>query len=451
MLVGATHATLRIVDDEQPGSLDFSFVPQNRPARFVDCCTYFALQADGKVLVREAPDAYDWDDFIVRLNPDGSKDSTFIPLPIQNYSMVVAQPDGKLLAYGRPGLVRLHSDGSVDPGFRAELGQIIGIYSILPQPDGRTLVHGQFSGIGLPGNSGTVRLLPDGSRDSSFVSAADGEFISTMQLTKNGEILIGGGFTRKQRPFRAGLVKLRQDGRLETGFNPPEMFGGVVSELSVDSQGRIAAAGNAKASAVSNASALARFLPDGALDVSFRPPLFIGFADSEAFLTAVLAQDDGRVIVAGEFTRVGNAERVGLVRLNPDGSVDESFGPLGGVWRDYGLDSKYPGPIGAIVPANDGQILIAGGFNFVDSVPASFIARLNGDPVHHFASVLLLPDASVQLTLAGRSGYRQIVEASQDLKHWRAVFTNIAAPDRWEFRDKTKPAGHHFYRAHLAE
>ena len=46
VLVGATNATLRIVDDEQPGSLDFSFLPQMPVA-------LFAVQPDGKLLVRE--------------------------------------------------------------------------------------------------------------------------------------------------------------------------------------------------------------------------------------------------------------------------------------------------------------------------------------------------------------------------------------------------------------
>src|SRR6185503_17554089 len=56
--------------------------------------------------------------------------------------------------------------------------------------------------------------------------------------------------------------------------------------------------------------------------------------DANGPVWAIAVQADGKIVIGGEFSRVGGAYRNNLARLNIDGSVDAAFnpGPDGGVF-----------------------------------------------------------------------------------------------------------------------
>lgn len=65
------------------------------------------------------------------------------------------------------------------------------------------------------------------------------------------------------------------------------------------------------------------------------------------FINAVAVQDDGKVLVAGTFPG-------GLVRLNPDGTVDAAFAA--------NLGTGFDDAVTAMVLLDDGKILVGGPF-----------------------------------------------------------------------------------------
>ena len=93
-------------------------------------------------------------------------------------------------------LVRLNADGSVDTSFRPALPEwIYGtiIYGVTLQPDGKVVVGAWPSGGAIP--TCVVRLNPDGSPDSSFhqgTCSIEGAW--TMTRLTNGRTMVGGGF-----------------------------------------------------------------------------------------------------------------------------------------------------------------------------------------------------------------------------------------------------------------
>ena len=93
---------------------------------------------------------------------------------------------------------------------------------------------------------------------------------------------------------------------------------------------------------------------DGTIDTDFGVDgkVEIDFGGSEAF-RAVEVQQDGKIVVGG----TSNGDRFILARLHSDGSLDESFGEGGKVKLiDYGII----GQLGGITIQPDGKILIAG-------------------------------------------------------------------------------------------
>jgi len=95
---------------------------------------------------------------------------------------------------------------------------------------------------------------------------------------------------------------------------------------------------------------------------------------------SVVVQDDGKIIVGGEFTQISGQPRSNLARLNSDGTLDETFpqGTEGAVYR--------------LLKQTDGRVLVAGAFTELQGASRRGIGRIlaNGiiDPEFNAGSVL---------------------------------------------------------------
>jgi uncharacterized delta-60 repeat protein len=130
--------------------------------------------------------------------------------------------------------------------------------------------------------------------------------------------------------------------------------------------------------------AISRHLPDGTLDVTFGTggKVKTDFPTLAAVASAVVVQPDGKILVAGgafpNFTFLGDVK---LVRYNPDGTLDSSFG-VGGI-----VTTTFPGQGSfafALALQPDGKIVMAGTdyINFSSEVSSNTdfaLARYNTD------------------------------------------------------------------------
>ncbi len=129
--------------------------------------------------------------------------------------------------------------------------------------------------------------------------------------------------------------------------------------------------------------AVARYSADGTLDTTFGAGgrVRTDFPGLAAVPSAVVIQADGKIVVAGGafplFTFLGNFE---LVRYNPNGSLDRSFGS-GGIVTTIFPEGSYASAV-ALQP--DGKI-VAAGTVFVNFIPGESsdtdfaLARYNPD------------------------------------------------------------------------
>src|SRR5690606_11118099 len=105
-----------------------------------------------------------------------------------------------------------------------------------------------------------------------------------------------------------------------------------------------------------------RLNPDGTLDDSFDPGTgFNSFLDKDIAL-----QEDGKILVAGSFSSYDGEPVNKIIRLNTDGARDPSFN----------IDDDVETRIFVSHPLPDGKILIGGG---ADGNPADALIRLNPD------------------------------------------------------------------------
>jgi uncharacterized delta-60 repeat protein len=161
---------------------------------------------------------------LTRLNPDGSRDTSFLDVGLSNSVFAVAlQPDGKILIGGIfesingvqfNNIARLNSNGSIDNSFNIGLGFSGGqgfsyVEEILLQPDGKLLVAGNFSFYNSAVTNYLTRLNSDGSSDINFnIGTGANNRINSLIVQLGGKILIGGLFSEIDGEFRSGIARL---------------------------------------------------------------------------------------------------------------------------------------------------------------------------------------------------------------------------------------------------
>jgi hypothetical protein len=194
-----------------------------------------------------------------------------------------------------------------------------------------------------------ICLNADGSRDFSYRGDSDTELLTASHLAiqSDGSIVVGGsaGFQK------ARLQKLSTEGKLDPSFKSPREFGSLITLLA-------SAPGEAlflgvltpyQFPGIARPINFVRLLADGSVDTKFKPL-------KDSFVRTVGSSSDG-CIIAGTSS---------LYLLKSDGTISHQLPIKTGETR-------------AMVIQPDQNILIAGAFTEVNSVPRHSVARLYGN------------------------------------------------------------------------
>ncbi|AHB41811.1 hypothetical protein P148_SR1C00001G1032 [candidate division SR1 bacterium RAAC1_SR1_1] len=363
------------------------------------------LLENGKIIVGGEFSSYSGETInnIIQLNADGTNNTNLKKNTVTGFDdgvfALTIQNDGKIIVGGRftsyngqptNGLVRLNTNGSIDSvfdigsGFNDGNGSVY-VYTTTVQNDGKILVGGQFySYNGQPAN-GLVRLNTDGTKDSSF-DIGDGfddgngsAYAYTTAIQNDGKILVGGGFTSYNGDLVSGLVRLNADGTRDASFDIGSGFNdgngsAYIYTTTIQNDGKIIVGGQFSSYNGQPANGFIRLNIDGSRDNSF--DIGDGFNDGNgsAYIYATTIQNDGKILVAGQFSSYNGQPANGLVRLNTDGSIDSSFGIGSGF--DDGIGSAY---IMTTAIQDDRKILVGGRFTSYNGQLANNIIRLNAD------------------------------------------------------------------------
>jgi uncharacterized delta-60 repeat protein len=247
----------------------------------------------------------------------------------------------------------------------------------------------------------------------------DGILISNLPLERetaraiamqaDGKLVIAGLWTSLFEGNGGFVARYNPDGSLDTSFSEdgwviyPALPGHGIGfyDLVIQEDGKILAFGFETAESYYHRMfLLVRFNPDGSLDESFGQSGavttdFPGYSTSPA---QVLLQPDGKIVVVGiseddDYSQ----DTASLARYNPDGSLDASFGVDGKlqiVYSDYDTSGK------AIAYQADGKLVVAGSFllarlNPDGSLDASFGAGGYVTPGDSIADILVQPDGKI--------------------------------------------------------
>ncbi|MCD9185060.1 MAG: FG-GAP-like repeat-containing protein [Pyrinomonadaceae bacterium] len=405
------------------GSLDTAF--NNDLVTNVTFLNSIILLPDGKILLEGGFTFNDGTTFtraIVRLNADGTRDTTF------NYNFPSTIYEVKFDSLGRVlvsgsiqvtvngntayrNLIRLNSDGSLDTSFEAAVatsclerfttqGTKI-IYTCYNYATQQIAVR-RMSEEGIPDTSFTQTLL-DSVQIQELKAQADGKIFSfsdhrvtrlnvdggvdtsfqntfvffpgqgrRMMLNADGRVTVMYNNTGNN-PSTTRIVRLQTDGTVDPSFTqytyPDTNINGIAL------QGDSVLIGDSGATPTVNN--FNRLLPSGAVDTSFNAggSGFTNVVPGKIFAIESLPND--KVLIGGLFDKVNNISRPKVARLNNDGTLDQTFQlnttPTGNYFSTIANIYHF-------ALQSDGKILMSGSFTyFIGASQRSNIVRLNSD------------------------------------------------------------------------
>jgi uncharacterized delta-60 repeat protein len=348
------------------------------------------IQSDGKIVLGGSFTAWNGVTVgrIARLNSDGTLDTTFTTNTGTGSNSVVntiaIQSDGKILAGGFFSawngvtvgfIVRLNSDGTRDTTFTTNTGTGANdvVRSLLVQSDGKILVGGGFSTWNGVTVGFIVRLNSDGTRDTAFTTntgTGANNNVWKIAIQSDGKIVLGGSFTTWNGATVNRIVRLNSDGTRDTAFTTNTGTGAnnIVEAIAIQSDGKILAGGDFITWNGVTVNRIVRLNSDGTRDTTFTTNTGTG---ANSTVRSLLVQSDGKILVGGGFS-TWNGVTVGrIVRLNTDGTRDTAFSTNTGTGAN--------GTVYAVAIQSDGKILVGGAFNIWNGAGVGFIVRLNSD------------------------------------------------------------------------
>lgn len=364
VIITRPSTTISILDDETPGTFDPAFRPAVPEFQYA-----FAIQPDGKIIFGG------YNNRLTRFNPDGSIDPTFVANAVPSVGgygdliqQILPQPDGKIYIagffattnspYGINNVARLNSDGTLDRTFDPMLSRSMGSSrgTKLQVLSGGDVLIWLPSGVNQssvpPG--GLLRLQTNGYPIQVFSTVSKWLNEPLLEVTPSDDVFTYGATVPRE------IRKYSALGVASTNFPITEIIGRLFA-MEADSDA-LFLGGNFTHVGTTTVRNLAKLnVETGAVQTNFAPSV-------NGTVTTVKTHD-GKIYISGDFTEVNGQTRYRIARLNPDGSLDETFNPGFGPNR----------PAGTIEMQVDGSVMIGSSFDRVDGVQAPQFARLFGD------------------------------------------------------------------------
>lgn len=352
----------------QPGNVDESFCSSG--INFDNFVNVVIVQKDNKVVVGGRYKKVDNNSnhkYLVRLTSDGTIETSYI---IGNgfdgeVTCIAEQSDGKLIIGGTfrvyngdssYRIIRLNTDGSRDATFNTGKGFNSQPYVIVVQSDGKIMVGGHFTSYNGVSSDYVIRLNSNGSKDNTFTTGSgffwvgSAPAVGAITVQSDGKYLISGNFTSYNGNNAYRLVRLNANGAYDNTFK----FAGMdkpANQIVLQKDGKIVIGGSFKIIGNKSAEKIARLWPAGQLDST-------GFLTGTGFddpVFCLAVQSDDKIYAGGFFSEFNGISNNQLIRLNANGSLDNTFTTPG--------NNKFSGPINSLAFQSDGK-LIAGGATY---------------------------------------------------------------------------------------
>jgi uncharacterized delta-60 repeat protein len=204
----------------------------------------------------------------------------------------------------------------------------------------------------------TFNTKDDGQNGDGFNAA-----VRTLLLQQDGSLIVGGDYLSLNGFPVSYITRLNPDGSIDESFNTGTGFNGKVYASYLQDDGKIILGGSFTTYNGINAGRLIRLNPDGSYDESFNTSI----GATTGIIYDIALQSDGKIIIVGSFTKYGNTTVNRVARLFPNGTLDSSF--LTGSGSSVNITHARV--------TSDQKIILTGNFTTLNNINASKVIRLN--------------------------------------------------------------------------
>jgi uncharacterized delta-60 repeat protein len=225
---------------------------------------------------------------------------------------------------------------------------------------GSVLVSGSINSDGyeLEGSSTTTIPVLNTEFNSDFSSSESVQIYKSLVLG-DGKVLVAGRFESIDGHTTNDIARFNSNGTIDTGFATAVFgvtfggdSGGYINTFVTQSDNKIIVGGNfGEFNGDGNWNGLVRLNSDGTLDNSFTSQSWGSFGE----VRDIAIQNDGKIVCVGNFTS-------GSRRINTDGTLDTSFNPGTGNNQPWYFDNDYFYSVALLDSGSEQAILIGGSF-----------------------------------------------------------------------------------------
>ncbi len=231
----------------------------------------------------------------------------------------------------------------------------------------RTITWGNniiWSGNTAPTLPNVATWSPDNTTTFNTGTAFDNN-VFAVAVQSDGKILVGGDFTTYNGGTANRLIRLNTNGTVDSSFAIGTAANSTVYAITIQSDGKILVGGSFNSFNGVTANRIIRLNIDGTRDNTFAPT---GTGLNSTANTIVI-QSDGKYLVGGAFTSYNGTSRNRILRLNSDGTLDTG----------YNVGTGTNGTVEKIILQSDGKAIAVGNFSSYNSVTIGRIVRINTD------------------------------------------------------------------------
>jgi uncharacterized delta-60 repeat protein len=272
-------------------------------------------------------------------------------------------------------IMRINFDGSIDNTFVTGTGFNNDVTTILEQPDGKIIVGGDFTSYNGYAANRIIRLHQDGSVDSTFnvgtgSSSGFNNKVTKIKFDSSGNILVSGRFTSVNGLNYSGFVRLLPSGEVDTTFVTYYGFNNTVNDVVELPNGKLVMVGEFTNFEGEIANRIVKLNSDGSRDNSQQfSNSYDGF---DSYTKSILQLSNGDLIISGEFTSYNGVSCGRIVRINPEtGKMNNNF--------NTNIGTGFSSIVQSIIADADDKLYAVGNFNKFNNVSTPFIYWLNAD------------------------------------------------------------------------
>jgi uncharacterized delta-60 repeat protein len=246
--------------------------------------------------------------------------------------------------------------------------------------------------------------------------------VNTIAIQSDGKILAGGAFTTYQGVGANRIILLNSDGSRDNSFSVGTGFASTVNTIAIQSDGKILAGGAFSRYQGVSANRIIRLNSDGSRDNSFS--VGGGFIGN---VSTIAIQGNGKILAGGSFFEYYGVPDQQIFQLNNNGTLNPSYitSPIDNYTASF------------LLKQNDNKLLAFGPISSYNSITTYGLIRLNLDGSLDTSMIGGFDTSSVTILCAVMQSNGRILAGGSFTTYQNISSNNIAAINSDGSRDNS--------------